>query len=345
MNHLIGYSRYFGSPAAAVISADGARSLIVARDEAESGHAQGFADHLYSYGERGFGLVPDETPLLAGALAAVPEVARARRAGFASALPHLRACLEDGRALALVDAEDELARIRQVKDEAELARIARSYELAWTAQETVRARLRAGVTEIELFTSALASAQLAAATPIEFVGDLLSGVRTADVCAPVSVAGPVAVQQNEAVVSDLVVGCDGYWGDTAATLFAGENEEVAGVVSALTEILEELATGLVPDRTGAALYESMRSSIEEAFDGGEFPHHGGHGVGLSAYEDPHVIPTDSSPLQPGMTVALEPGVYFPGRFGARVERMYVVTEAGGLELGSFDETGGRRRST
>jgi Xaa-Pro aminopeptidase len=345
VNHLIGYSRYFGSPAAAVISADGTRSLIVARDEAEGASAEGLADHLYSYGERGFGLVPDQTPLLADALAAVPEVADASRAGFSSELPHLRACLEGPRALPLVDAGAELARIRLVKDEAELVRIERSYELAWMAQETVRTDLRAGVTEIELFTSALASAQLAAGTPIEFAGDLLSGVRTADVCAPIRVAAPVAVKQDEAVVSDLVVGCDGYWGDTAATLIAGANEEVAGVVAGLLEILDKVAMELVPRRTGAEVYESMRALIEGTFEGGEFPHHGGHGVGLSSYEDPHVIPSDSAPLQAGMTVALEPGVYFRDRFGARVEQMYVVTEEGGLELGSFDETGGRRRNT
>ncbi len=344
VNHLIGYSRYFGSPAAAVIGADGTRSLIVARDEAEAAQAEELADDVYSYGERGFGLVPDQTPLLADALAAVPEVASASRAGFASELAHLRACLEDLRALPLVDAEAELARIRLVKDEAELVGLERSYELAWTAQETVRTELRAGVMEIELFTSALASAQLAAARPIEFAGDLLSGVRTADVCAPISVAGPVAVKQNDAVISDLVVGCDGYWGDTAATLIAGENEEVAGVAAALFEILDKVAAELVPHRTGAEVYESMRSLIEGAFEGGEFPHHGGHGVGLSSYEDPHIIPTDGSPLQPGMTLALEPGVYFRDRFGARVEQTYVVTEAGGLELGSFDETGGRRRT-
>ena len=278
VNHLIGYSRYFGSPAAAVIGADGTRSLIVARDEAEAAQAEELADDVYSYGERGFGLVPDQTPLLADALAAVPEVASASRAGFASELAHLRACLEDLRALPLVDAEAELARIRLVKDEAELVGLERSYELAWTAQETVRTELRAGVMEIELFTSALASAQLAAARPIEFAGDLLSGVRTADVCAPISVAGPVAVKQNDAVISDLVVGCDGYWGDTAATLIAGENEEVAGVAAALFEILDKVAAELVPHRTGAEVYESMRSLIEGAFEGGEFPHHGGHGV-------------------------------------------------------------------
>jgi len=76
----------------------------------------------------------------------------------------------------------------------------------------------------------------------------------------------------------------------------------------------------------------MRGEIEATFPAGEFPHHGGHGVGLSSFEDPHVIPGDETPLEPGMVIALEPGVYFPGRFGVRVERLYVVAADGGVEL-------------
>jgi Xaa-Pro aminopeptidase len=60
------------------------------------------------------------------------------------------------------------------------------------------------------------------------------------------------------------------------------------------------------------------------------------GPGLSAAEpridDPHVIGDDDTPLATGMVLALEPGVYFPNRYGARVERMYVVTPGGGREL-------------
>jgi Xaa-Pro aminopeptidase len=45
-----------------------------------------------------------------------------------------------------------------------------------------------------------------------------------------------------------------------------------------------------------------------------------------------VIPGDDTPLEAFMVIALEPGVYFPGRFGARVENVFVVTPAGGVEL-------------
>ncbi len=99
----------------------------------------------------------------------------------------------------------------------------------------------------------------------------------------------------------------------------------------------------------------MHTRIVEALPGGELPHHAGHGLGLGAFEDPHLIPSDDTPFEPWMVLAVEPGVYFrgagnvggkaadvrpedrvasgdPGRYGARVENVFVVTPAGGVEL-------------
>jgi Xaa-Pro dipeptidase len=77
----------------------------------------------------------------------------------------------------------------------------------------------------------------------------------------------------------------------------------------------------------------MNTRILGAFPGGEFPHHGGHALGVTSFEDPHIVPSDTTPLEPWMVIAIEPGVYFPGRYGARVENAFVVgPDDGGVEL-------------
>ncbi len=74
-------------------------------------------------------------------------------------------------------------------------------------------------------------------------------------------------------------------------------------------------------------------------EGMNFLHGTGHGVGsyLCVHEGPHQIRTQwvPSPLESGMTVTDEPGLYFPGRFGVRIENTLLVREHGRTEFGRF----------
>jgi Xaa-Pro aminopeptidase len=59
-----------------------------------------------------------------------------------------------------------------------------------------------------------------------------------------------------------------------------------------------------------------------------FTHSTGHGVGLEIHEIPRVADGQKEILQPGMVITIEPGVYFPGKWGVRIEDMVAVTAAG-----------------
>jgi Xaa-Pro aminopeptidase len=333
VNHLAGYSRYFGGPAAVVVGRDGRRTLVVAVDEAPVARELSLAEDVVPFGERGFGLDLDPLAGLLPVVARLDTVATGHRIGVASELGDAEARLADEmRSAELVSAAAELARIRLRKDADELARIAAAYRLCWTAHDAVARAAVPGATEIELFAAAQSAAVLAAGTPIEFLSDLLSGPNAAEVCGPIRVPGARRIEEGDGVVADLVVRLNGYWGDTAETHPVGDAPEIRRARETLYTVLRATAAELVPGAVGRTLFADMRERILEAFPGGEFPHHGGHGVGLSGFEDPHVIPADGTPLEAGMVLAIEPGVYFPGRFGARVEEIFVVTEGGGLEL-------------
>ena len=69
--------------------------------------------------------------------------------------------------------------------------------------------------------------------------------------------------------------------------------------------------------------------------GGSYPHHSGHGLGLTLHEEPRIVPGSERRLEAGMIVALEPGVYGDG-WGLRVEQVVVVTDDGYELLSGHD---------
>jgi Xaa-Pro aminopeptidase len=80
---------------------------------------------------------------------------------------------------------------------------------------------------------------------------------------------------------------------------------------------------------------SCRGLLDDAVEGGVFPHHTGHGVGLRAHEPPYLIPGSQDVLRVGDVICVEPGLYFPGRGGLRLEEVFLVTDDGGQCLTGF----------
>jgi Xaa-Pro aminopeptidase len=332
VTHLCGYSRYYGGPSAVIVAADGERTLVVMKDEAKIARERSLAEEVVNYGERGFGIDLDPVRQLVAALSELPVVAKAKRIALASELPGAETRLLALLSAESVDARGTLFTIRRIKDWDEIERIAAGYELCWLAQGAVSERAAPGVSEIELFSMALSKAQIAAGEPIEFLCDLLSGPNTAEVCCPIHVAGRRTLEAGDPVIADIVVRHNGYWGDTAETHATGSDGEAREARGRLLEILESARSELIPGATGVEVFGAMNAWILEAFPGGEFPHHGGHALGITSFEDPHIIPSDDTPFEPWMVLAVEPGVYFPDQFGARVENVFVVTPEGGVEL-------------
>jgi Xaa-Pro aminopeptidase len=63
-----------------------------------------------------------------------------------------------------------------------------------------------------------------------------------------------------------------------------------------------------------------------------FFHRTGHGIGLEGHEDPYLVAGNDLPLRPGMAFSVEPGIYVPGQYGARIEDIVVCGEDGPIVL-------------
>jgi len=125
----------------------------------------------------------------------------------------------------------------------------------------------------------------------------------------------------------------GYHSDSTRTYSIGEpNADVAQQYSILQRAQHAAFEAVRPGVTAAQVDAAARDVLVEAGLGEHFVHRTGHGIGLSVHEEPYIVAGNDLPLQPGMAFSVEPGIYFPGKWGARIEDIVVVTEDGAEPL-------------
>ena len=141
------------------------------------------------------------------------------------------------------------------------------------------------------------------------------------------------IETGDPVVVDIGgTTAEGYCSDSTRTYVAG-GQPPADFLAYYDVVLaaQEAAVAAVrPGVTAQAVDAAARDLIAAAGYGEAFIHRTGHGIGLETHEEPYLVAGNAEPLEPGMTFSVEPGIYLPGRHGARIEDIVVVT-AGGVE--------------
>jgi Xaa-Pro aminopeptidase len=100
-------------------------------------------------------------------------------------------------------------------------------------------------------------------------------------------------------------------------------------------VLAAQETGIRAIRPGIRALDADRAarrSLKQAGMDKYFAHSLGHGLGLDIHEPPRLAMKIEDVLQPGMVVTVEPGVYYPGVGGVRIEDDVLVTPDGGQVL-------------
>ncbi|MDQ6818611.1 MAG: Xaa-Pro peptidase family protein [Actinomycetota bacterium] len=318
---LTGYERYLGGPYALLVDRERKRTLLVPAYEEEVATGSAGVDAVVPFADRTLGMNLD----LAGALSRrLREVVPAGALGAAGDVAGL---LEGAQ-----DVSQLVHDIRLRKDAEEVAAISEHFALALLGQRAVAEAAAPGVREIDLFSLAHSAPQSRAGRPLGFVSDLVSGPRAGAAFGPVNVASDRELEDGDALVADVLVGT-AFWGDSARTTLIGDPPpQLREARDHIQAVLDGVASRLIPGTGCSEVYEWVRAEIAQRLPGWEFPHHAGHGVGASAFEDPHLIPADPTELETGMVLAVEPGAYLPGRYGVRIEDMFVVGQSGGIRL-------------
>jgi len=150
-------------------------------------------------------------------------------------------------------------------------------------------------------------------------------------------AGARVIGPGEAVVCDFGGTMDGYCSDITRTVFTGEPP--AEFWDLYRVLQRAQAAAVAAAEVGTACQDvdaTARRIIADAGYGEYFIHRTGHGIGLEEHEDPYIVAGNSQPLVPGHAFSVEPGIYLPGRYGARIEDIVVASSDGPQSLNSVD---------
>ncbi|MGH3908115.1 MAG: M24 family metallopeptidase [Pseudonocardiaceae bacterium] len=237
---------------------------------------------------------------------------------------------------ALPGCEQELAspvlrQLRMRKDNAEIAALT----AAGHAIDRVHARmgewLRVGRTEAQVGADVAAAIVAEGHTAAAFI-IVGSGPHGAS---PHHDVSERVLQPGDVVVVDIGGPTpEGYFSDCTRTYSLGEptHADVAATYEVLQAAQDAAVGAVAPGATAQQVDHAARSPITDAGFGERFIHRTGHGIGLDVHEEPYIVAGNDLVLEPGMAFSIEPGIYLPGRWGARIEDIVVVDQNGAVRL-------------
>jgi Xaa-Pro aminopeptidase len=227
-------------------------------------------------------------------------------------------------------ATDVLRRLRMIKDDAEVDALLK----AGAAIDRVHARvpeyLLPGRTEADVAADIAEAIVAEGHSEVAFI-IVGSGPHGAD---PHHECSERELRAGDIVVIDIGGPVEpGYNSDSTRTYSIGEpNPEVARRYAVLQRAQRAAVAAVRPGVTAQQVDAAARDVLAEEGLADAFVHRTGHGIGLSVHEEPYIVAGNDLELAEGMAFSVEPGIYFPGEWGARIEDIVIVTGDGALPV-------------
>jgi Xaa-Pro aminopeptidase len=235
----------------------------------------------------------------------------------------------------LVSVEGWIEADREIKEPAEVERIAAACAVADRALASLLPRIKPGATEASLALDLEWLLRTGGAEAVAFDPTCLAGPQAA---LPHGSPGDAPLTSGSVVLFDFGAQVAGYRSDMTRTLFVGEPSErdaavyklVAAAQAAAIEQLEACLDGELELPSGRDLDALARELIEEDGRWPAFGHGLGHGIGLATHERPSLSRSATDARLPSPTVfSVEPGIYLEGETGVRIEDLVFLDASGG----------------
>jgi Xaa-Pro aminopeptidase len=232
----------------------------------------------------------------------------------------------------LVSTSGLVERLRQIKDREEVDQIRRAVRNAERAFGVVRASLREDQTEKHIADELDHQVRLFGGRCCSFPSVVAVGPRAA---LPHATPTAQRVGGGDFVLIDWGAVGGLYMSDLTRILVTGRiSSKLRRVYQVVLKAQRRAIAAIKPRVTLERLDGVARRFIARAGYEKNFRHGLGHGIGLEIHEAPRVAPGQHQPLEPGMVVTVEPGIYLPGWGGVRVEDDVLVTRTGHEVLSS-----------
>ena len=221
--------------------------------------------------------------------------------------------------------------MRRQKYADEQACLKKACAIASAAFKEVKPQIKTGMTE-EQVRILMALAMIKRGADSIAFNIVCFGANTAD--AHHTPSKTRKLKKNEAVLMDFGCFYEGYTSDMTRSWWHGDKEPAAYtkiwnlVESARQAGVKALRAGV----TAGAIDKATRDVIEQAGYGKYFFHTTGHGIGLQEHDLPILRAGASDVLEENFVVTIEPGIYFDGRWGIRLEDSFLVTKTGSKKL-------------
>jgi Xaa-Pro dipeptidase len=220
-----------------------------------------------------------------------------------------------------------VAEMRRRKASDEIAVLRHCMRATEAGHAWARANVKPGMTELDVYCGVNTACMEAAGHPVIVYGDFAVSP------GPQRRGGPPTqriLEPGDMLILDYSVVIGGYRSDFTNTLVVGgqpnaDQQRLYNLcVQAMTAGEKELRAG-APCLT---VYEAVRGVFEKAGVAESFPHHAGHGLGLTHPEAPYIVRHATETLLPGDVITLEPGLYISGVGGLRIENNYLIADKG-----------------
>ncbi len=225
-----------------------------------------------------------------------------------------------------------ISSLRAIKDVAEIECIKKACEIGDRAFSKIVNHLKTGITEkeIEISLERIIKEDIA---EFSFPAIVAFGENSA---VPHHKTGNRKLKMNEFVLIDFGVKYKNYCSDMTRTVFYGRaSEEQKKVYQTVLEAQQEAIQIFnfqfsIFNKKNKLLKASKLDNAARSYiiehDYSTIPHSLGHGIGLEVHESPSLSPNSKDELRNGMVFSIEPGIYFPGKYGVRIEDLYAVQD-------------------